>query len=282
MKSLRYILLLCSCIVYAERYKVDFIKVTIYGEQDTLLITQSEALRPGLDGQPKQFEDLVFEHLVFLDAQRIGGAPTITDIDKHWEDVKKQNNLSELDMQRIAAQAGYTVPEAKEQLGRMSAINQMFDFKVRSGLFVTQREVEAYYHEHPEITEAEYAIARAVVPFSDLESKEDMRHRLETFVTTGKGNVRLAWSEPFWIKHDHVAQDKQFIYEMKIGDVSMPVEITHGFELFKLVNKKSEQKVPLQERYDEIATLLKRPKYEQLLEAYKKDLFDKATIVYHE
>lgn len=287
--NIRVRLLLCLTVLFAGtclgykksgRYKVDAIEAIIYGEIDTILITHSEALRPGLDGQPKTLDDTIFENLVYLDAKRIGGVPSDEDIQKHWEEVKKQNGLSEVDMQRIAAQSGYTLQEAKAQLGKMSGINQMFDFKVRSGLFVSKHDVEHYYHEHPEIRPAEYCIARAVVPFSDLEPKHEMKTRLEEYATTGKGNVRIAWSEPFWLKHDQIASDKQFIYHMKIGQVSKPIEIQQGFEIFKIVDKKAECQVPLQERYDEIALLLKRPKYEELLNKYKKELYDKATIVY--
>lgn len=267
---------LCSA-----RYKVDGINTIIYGESDTILITESEALRPGLDGQPKTVDDTIFENLVYLDAKRMGAAPTDEDIRRHWEEVKKQNGLSEADMQRVAAQSGYTVQEAKAQLGKMSGINQMFDFKVRSGLFVSQRDVETYYHAHPETKPAEYCIVRAVVPFSDLEPKQETKERLDTFVRTGRGAVRIAWSEPFWLQHDQIAEDKRFIYDMKLGQLSKPVELPQGLEIFKLVDKKPERLVPLKERYDEIANFLKRPKYEELLNTYKMELYDKATIVHY-
>lgn len=286
-KLLTYALLLCYLgHLSADRYEVDGIKALMFGycadgSLETIAITKSEITRPGLDGQPKKFEDMIFEYMVYLDARRIGWIFSEEEVDKHWEDVKRQNNLSEEDMQRITAQSGYTVKEAKEQLGRLTAVNQMFDFKVKSGLFVAKREVEDYNKEHPEFKQAEYLVARAVVPFSDLEPKDIMKERLDTYVQTGKGNVRLAWSEPFWVKHDQVALDKQFIYTMKPGDISMPCETYNGFELFKLVDKKAECLVPLQERYDEIASLLKRPKYEQLLDAYKKELYDRTTIIYY-
>jgi len=267
--------------LYAERCEVDRIKVTIYGPTETILITQSEVDRPALDGQPKTFDDLLFEFLVYLDAKRINAIPSAQDVDRYWEEVKRQNNLSEQDMQNIALQAGYTLSEAKAQLGRMSAISQMLDMKVKSGLFVSKREVQAYYDAYPEVQQAEYYISFAVVPFSDLEPKEAMKERLCDYARTGKGDVRIAWGEPFWLLHEEIAADKQFIYTMKAGQIALPRATRHGFEMIKLVSKKPERLVPLSERYDEIEMLLKRPKYEQLLEKYKAELKDKATIVYH-
>ncbi len=261
------------------RYKIDGIKAIVYGETETLIITESEVARPGLDGQMKTFDDLVFEHLVFLDAKRIGAVPDGAAMQKHWEDVKKNNNLSEADMQKLAEQAGYTLPEAKAQLGKMSAISQMFDFKVRSGLFITKQEVECYYHAHPIAEQAEYEIARALVPYSDLESKDAMKKRLSDYAKTGRGQVRLAWSTPFVLMHDEIASDKQFIYTMKSGRISQPIATSQGFEMFKLVSKKPQRLVPISERYNEIENFLKRPKYEELMKKYKDELYEKATIV---
>lgn len=285
-------ILLCCMVnqLHSDRYEVDSIKALMFGycadgSFETIVITKSEIARPGLDGQPKPFEvrfdEMILENMVYLDARRIGWVFSQEEVDKHWESVKLQNNLSEEDMQRLTAQSGYTVKEAKEQLGHMTAVNQMFDFKVKSGLFITKREVEDYHNAHPEILPAQYLVARAVVPFSDLEPKDKMKARLDEYATTGKGNVRLAWSEPFWIRHDQIALDKQFIYNMKPGDISMPCETYNGFELFKLVDKKEECLVPLKERYDDIASMLKKPKYEQLLDAYKKELYDRTTVVYY-
>lgn len=262
-----------------ERYKIDGINTIIYGEEETVIITDSDVQRPGIDGQIRTLEDLILENLIYLDAKHMGAIPSQEDLQRHWEEVKLQNNLSEEDMRNIASQAGYTIVEAKTHLGKMSAINQMMDFKVRSGLFIPKREVERHYNEHPEVQQAEYCISRAIVPFSDLEPKEQQKKRLDQFAKTGKGTVRIAWSEPFWLLHDDVAPEKHFIYTMHPGHISCPQETIQGFELIKLNDKKLERLIPLEERYKEIENELKMPKYEQLFEKYKKELSDKTTIV---
>lgn len=280
-KLINVFLLLCF-IPLSARYKVDGIKAIMYGQTETIVITDSEVDRPGLDGQPKTLNDTIFTNRVYLDAGNYGIVFGPEDIDKHWEDVKKQSNFSEADMQRITEQSGYTIPEAKKELGKMSAVSQMFDFKVKSDIFVSKQEVQKYYDAHPETRPAQYYVSRGVVPFSDLESKDAMKKRLELFVQTGKGTVRIAWSDPFCIEHGKIAREKEFIYTMHPGQISMPIQVHNGFELFKLVDKKPESFVPLSERYDEIASLLKRSKYEQVLNDYKTDLAKKTTVVYFE
>lgn len=280
MNKLINVLLLLSFIPLSARYKIDGIKAVLYGETETIVVTDSESVRPGLDGQPKSLQDMFFENEVYLDAKNYGWTLAQEDIDKHWEDVKKQHNLSEPDMHRIAEQSGYTVTEAKKELGKMSAVSQMFEFKVKSDIFVSKQEIQEYYRTHPETKPAQYYVSRAVVPFSDLEPKDAIKNRLELFVQTGRGTVRIAWSDPFWIEHGKIALDKEFIYTMKPGQISMPIEIHNGFELFKLVDKQQECLVSLEERYDEIASLLKKTKYERVLSDYKEDLAKKTTVVY--
>ena len=209
----------------------------------------------------------------------MGAMPDQEAMQRHWEAIKKQNNLSEDDMRGVAAQAGYTLPEAKMQLGRMSAINQMLELKVKSGLFVTKQEVEKYYKAHPEVEQAEYDIARAVVPFSAMASREELQKYLSAVAKEGRDDALVNWSSPFVLMHDEVAADKQFIYTMQLGEVSQPFELYNGFEMFKLVSKIHARVVPLSERYDEIELSLKAPKYKELMDKYKKDLYDKATIV---
>lgn len=278
MQKVAILFIVCAVSLHA-REKIDGIKAIIYGETETVIITESEITRPGLDGQPKSLDDLILENLVYLDAKRMGAMPDAEAMQRHWEAIKKQNNLSEDDMRGVAAQAGYTLPEAKMQLGRMSAINQMLEMKVKSGLFVTQQEVEKYYHANPEVEQAEYDIARAVVPFSAMPLRDELRGYLAAVAKDGRDDSLVQWSEPFVLMHSEIAQDKNFIYKMKVGEISQPFEVYNGFEMFKLVSKIPERVVPLSERYDAIEHFLKAPKYKELMDAYKKELYDKATVV---
>lgn len=272
------LILLVSTAVFA-RHKVDGIKAIIYGESETIIITDSEIARPGLDGQMKTLDDLILESLIYLDAKRMGAMPDQEAMQRHWEAIKKQHNLSEDDMRNVAAQSGYTLPEAKLQLGRMSAINQMLELKVKSGLFVTKQEVERYYQAHPEVEQAEYEIVRTVVPFSAMQAKEALQQHLSALAKVSQEDELMRWSSPFVLMHNDIAKDKRFIYSMKPGEISQPFELANGFEMFKLVSKKPERIVPLSERYDQIEYLLKAPKYKELMDRYKKDLYDKAAIV---
>lgn len=260
------------------REKVDGIAAIIYGSDETIIVTLSELRRPGLEGQMKSLDDLILEVLIFLDAKRMGVIPDPEAMQRHWESIKKQNNLSEDDMRAVAEQAGYTLAEAKMHLGRMSAINQMIDMKVKAGLFVTKQEVERYYKEHPEIEPAVYEISRALAPFNTFADENELGQYLLKHGEQDPQNF-VRWSQPFTLLQTEIAADKKFICSLKIGEISRPVKTAYGFEFFKLISKIPERLVPLAERYDAIEYALKTPKYKELMDAYKKELYSKATIV---
>jgi hypothetical protein len=67
---------------------------------------------------------------------------------------------------------------------------------------------------------------------------------------------------------------------MKEGSISDPHKIAEGFELFHLKQAKPERPVPLEARYREIANILRKPRYDFLMEDYKKNLFNASSIIY--
>ena len=93
--------------------------------------------------------------------------------------------------------------------------------------------------------------------------------------------------------YETLGQDRRKIHRLRRG-LEPPVGVLHldfsgfcrleefsgGFELLKMVTKKEKRLKPLDERYREIADILRRPKYEELLTQYKQSLWDASSIVY--
>jgi hypothetical protein len=278
----KYFILMVSIVplcIHAERFAIDRIEVVIHNDRASRILTKTEIELPGLDGKAKTAKEKIVERLVEDEAERFGLAPTPESIEENWEKIKKQHNMSERDMHNLVKGAGYTIDEAKEELGRMSSSSQILGFKVHAQAFVSKRDVLNYYETHPEYRQAEYFIARAVVPFSEAASRQELCNKLQTYRTTGNG-LRIAWSEPFWLLEDEVAADKKFICSMEPGAISDPITTYNGFELIKLIDKHPAMLVPLQERYNQIEYQLKMPKFQQELDRYTNELMSKATIVY--
>lgn len=263
-----------------DAYLIDKIEAAVFGQEGTQVITKSDIERPSLDGKPRALEDLILERLMFIDAQRYKIIPDEDVIDKHLAAVQRENNLTLDDLKTIFAHSGYSYEEGRQQFGMMSVINSLLDFKIRSRLVVPEKDVVSYYNEHPEMQETAYELQRAVIPYAMDKSRQAQKQEILQFLHEGKGLVNLVWQEPLWVNKSDLSESKSFIKELKVGQNADPLVGDEGFEVFKLIEIKEEHLRSLEERYREIVDVLRRPKYESLLNDYKKQLYENASIVY--
>lgn len=260
-----------------KEFTLDSIKGVVIAEGGREVITYSDLMRPDISGTVKSFEDQIIEKLIYKDAQRFRLIPGDEGIEKYFNTIAKENNLTPEDFEKIAASAGLTVRELKDKLKTVQAINSMLDFKIRQNLVIPRREIEKYYNEHPETIEAQYEFAYALIPFGS-QNKNQLKGMLKKFISTGKGMV-VQFSDPFILKKTEIAPEKEFITKIVVGKITQPHETQTGFELFKLVSMKPERLRTLEERAKEIAEVLRTPKFNQLLEDYKKELMHNACIL---
>ena len=264
----------------SELYDLDAIKAIVFTAEGTHIITDSDVARPNLAGTMRPLVEMVFERLVYLDAKKFKVLPDEHALDKYLASVQRENNLSLDDLKQMFASAGYSYEEGREQLKMMQAVNTMITQRVRSGLFVARKDVVAYYEAHPHMQEAQVRVAYATVPFSAQKSKKEQKHELDMQVKRGEATVTIKFESPFWVKESEVAQDKQFLFAMKPGQVCLPIETFQGFELYRVIEKKPGRLRTLDERYQEIVDILIQPKYYELLGRYKESLFKEASVVY--
>ncbi len=283
------IFLMMTSVIYADEMNdidtsnfvlLDQIEVVVYGQEDVEIITKSDIDRPSLGGGFRTKEDIVFEREVLLDAKKHHIPQDEEAVDAYLAQMQREYNLSEDQLEDIFTSAGYTVEEGRAQLQMMQTVNTMLDVKIRSNLIVPRKEVEEYYKDNPTIIEATYTLQRALVPQSDRLSADQQYNILVRYAQTGKGASGITWSDSFVINHSDVAESKQFIYTMQPGSISLPQAVNGGFEMFKLIDKTSEQVKSLEEAYREIVDILRRPKYEELMEKYREALMKNASIVY--
>ncbi len=261
-------------------YVIDTIKVVVFGDDRTDLITDLDCKRPSLDGQTRSQEDLILEELIYQDAARYKMLATDESTERHLMAVQREHNLSLDDLKNIFASAGYTFEEGKAKFGVMSTVGQMLDFKIRSRLIVPEKDIEHYYKEHPVYSDETYQLANALIKREDDQTLDEVRAEIEQLIQTGSSSLQITWSEPFWVKVEEISQNRQFIKKMQPGEVAIAEESDEGIEIIKLMSKQEQKLLTLEERYREIADTLRQPKYEELFNNYRKELFDNASLIY--
>lgn len=260
---------------------VDRIEVTIYGDEGVQIITKSDLERLSIDGQERTKDDIILERLMFLDAQKMHMVQGDEAVDAYLNNIQREHNMSREQLEYLFANSGYSYEEAREQLRILYAVNSIIDFKIRSRLIVPEQDVIAYYKSHPVKLQPTYQIQRAVITMPATQhDKASFKKEVELWCQSGKGDFAPAWDEPFWIEKGDIAESKKFITTMQIGSCVVSDETSEGIELFKLIDKKEEREQSIEERYREIVDILRRPKFEELLSDYKKQLRESASIVY--
>lgn len=285
MRILFFYLLLSSSNIFAENIDasalilIDQIEAIVYG-QDAEIITKSDIDRPALGGGFRTKEEIVFEREVLLDAKKHNLPQDDEAIDAYLAQIQREHDLSPEQLEQIFTSSGYTIEEGREQLQMMQTINTMLDIKIRSNLIVPRKDVEEYYKNNPVMIEATYTLQRAFVPQSKKISPDKHYKLLVHYAKTGKGLTNIVWSDPFTLNHSDIAENKHFIYTMKPGEVSLPHLVNDGFEMFRLVEKTPQEVKSLEDSYREIVEILRRPKYEELMEKYREHLASISSVVY--
>ena len=265
-------------IVPDSAFLIDSIQAVVFGQGGAQIITRSDVVRPSLTGMPQSLDDLIFERLVFLDAKKYNIVPDDDAVDKYLAIVQKENNMSLDQLKEVFASAGYTYEEGRQQFRVLQTVNSMLGVKIHSQVIVPRAQVEEYYSQNPVMQEAEYYLQYGFMPYVP-EKREAQAKALRLMAKTGREVKDVQWNDPFWVKQSDVADDKEFIFSMNVGETSQPISQPGGYEIYRLIDKKDESIPTLDERYHEIADILRRPVYEQLMEKYKKNLFDSVSIL---
>jgi len=279
----RSLLIFINCILlsqsmHATRVLVDTIKAVVYTLEGTELVTHSDVQRPSLQGQYRPLDAIIFESLVYLDAEKHKVVPDDDAVDRYLATIMEENNLNQQELEAVFMEGGRSLKDGREELKRMQTFNTMIDFKIRGNLIVPRKEVEAYYHEHPEVIPAEYTLRHAVIPFDATLAQQDQKAQLVSAIK--QGAIVPEFGQPFTIAANDIAEDKQFLLKLHEGQISLPRPGEDGFEIYRLVKKTDTHERSLDDRYREIVQILMQPKYIEMMQGYQKQLFDNASIVY--
>lgn len=271
--------------------EVDSIKAVIYSEGDSEIITASEVSRPSVAGQMRTLDDIIFEYLVFLDAKRHKIMTDDASVDRYLAAIQKEHNLKPEQLKQIFSQAGYSFEEGKAQLKMIQATNAMLDFKIRSNLIVPRRQIRDYFDSHPELEEAAYQLQTGFIAHQPGQNKNQEREAVEAFAKAVSGSTvtgdahdatagfDVKWSNDFWVNKSDIAADQRFIYTMQPGQVVLAQETPDGYIMYRLKAHKEERLRSFDDRYVEIADILRKPRYEELLKEYREYLYKNAAIV---
>ncbi len=264
-----------------ELFDINTVVVTVDGPERKRYICKSELMRVGIDGRKPSVEDLITEELALQDAIK-HKIPVEDFADRYIASIKKAHNVNDREVDRIFEAAGLTPDEGRAKLQAMGAHNTMIDMKVKARIFVPQQEIEEYAKNNPLYKEPKYQLEVAIVPFFSFDRKKQEEQFQFLIEQVKEGQLDVIWGAPFWLKKSDIADDKQIILTMQVGEVSLPQPGNAGFEFCRLKNKKPEKLIPLEKRFRTILDALREPKFKGMYDSYINDLLTNAAIIYPE
>lgn len=263
-------LVLLGSSMRAEIIMLDRIEAVVCGPEGTDVITTTDIALPGIDGRIHALDDRILERKMYQDALRFKVVDADA-VDRQLKMIMRENNLTKEGLEDIFKVGGYTYAEGIEQFEVMTAVNQINNFRMSSGLILSEREIKEYYDKYPMINPARYSIQRGSLPLAEG-SLDELQ------ATIARYESQISWGEPFWLDESDIAEDKSFITTLRPNQIHVEKE---GGEVVvtRLVEKQEAQKVPLEQRRSDIEQLIYREKSKKLFDEYKKELDDMTAVI---
>lgn len=236
---------------------IDGIVAIVSSSVGTELITTSDLNRPTLFGNFRTLEECELEKGILLEAAKYQIHVDDAMVEAYFDSVQKAEGITRQEIQQMWIDIGYTDSEGIEQFRNSQIINIMLQREVYEHISVSLQEVQHFYDEHPEYYEATYMVKRAIVK-TEEESPQ--------------------FSSPVVLKESELATTHYFIRELRKGETHS-IQHEDTTEIIRLLEKTERILIPLAERYDTIARILKQQKYATLFEQYKQKVLGSVTII---
>ncbi|MCX5923241.1 MAG: hypothetical protein NTU89_01610 [Candidatus Dependentiae bacterium] len=269
-----------SSLEQQEYVLMDQIECVVCGpERNTPIVNTDVSWKRALDGKfvdlPKQIQqDIVAQQVVSEKMPMEASAA-----EKYVEGLKKQNNLTDLDLADMFAEVGRTAAEGLAQLHDQYVQEFFMHYKFKSQLVATDDEINDYFNEYPEFINGWSDIQFIKVPYAKS-SREQVKEKVNKFVATGESaDDSISWGSVNRLADDEIAPDKLFILEMTDGQIVVEEE-DGAFELYKLVGKESASIKSLEDRRSAIIDSLNRKKLEKMLSDYNKSVSEFVDVIF--
>lgn len=268
---------MATCVSVRGAIVLDEIKAVVEGPVHIDIVLDSDIKRRSFDGMEHSLDDMVLEVVKDQRAEQLGVTIEKEDVDRYLHAMAHGEDVSQDTLIAQSKAFGFdTLDEFYVALKRLYRANSAMEVEVRSLLQVSEQEARAYSDKNPEYKEGIFYLQTGFVPFQDSGKKNDLKRAIEQ---QNKKNIdyQLEWSMPFDVAYKELAQDKEFIRSMNVGQVKA-VETDRGFQVYKLKNNIKPELLTFEERRKDILNTLRDDKFKQVFKKYNEELLQDVTV----
>jgi len=233
----------------------------IVAKVDNVNITKDE-LYDLLVGQygPQALNSLIGERIVELELKKQDVEVTDEEVQAELNELMEYYG-GEVTFNQAMANQGVTMEDMKSGITMNMQINKL----LAPGITITEEEIIEFFEENKDyLAEEEQVSARHILVESKEEAEEiksklsageDFAQLAEEFSTDG-GSKDLGGSLGFFGRGQMVESFEEAAFSLKIGEISDPIQSTHGFHIIKVDEKKEAVEADLEKHRDKIKKAL--------------------------
>lgn len=216
--------------------------------------------------------DIIDRKILFHRAARLYDVEKMGDF--YYENFRNQQKIeSDEEFRELLAQEGLTPEEFKTRLMETFAPEEVLQYEVGGRVSVSDKAVEEYYTEHPdEFTVVGEVTIREIVVLADTKKKKsEVRASADSIrgqAATAEdfGQIAKVFSEAGTAENggllgplkrgDLSPQLEKVAFGLEVGAVSEVLEMPYGFHIVKIVERKDDTVVPLDEIREQLREVL--------------------------
>lgn len=260
---------------------------------DVLFLQLSSQLEgEQLKAEMKNAEDeavqrLVEDKLIIQEAKKKGIIIEDREIDQRIKAIK-DNFPSETEFDMYLNMHKLTLADVRNKIQDQLLMRRMIETEVKDKVFVHPQEVTDYYNSHreelkePERIELDsILIKNEVHPFEAENKIKDIQKRLKEGQDFSQLRKEFSSSEPIGVVKKGMLNEEieKVVFNLKEGEVSVPVKTNSGVYLFKLIKKIPESEVGFEEVRDQIYQALFEQRFTERLATWLDELKEKSYIL---
>jgi len=269
----------------------DIITSSELEEEEQVLLTEIYRRFTGeeLDTQAKLLQgrvllDMIDRKILYHRAARMYDVDKMSDF--FYENFREQQQIeSDEEFTAMLTQEGMTVEEFKQRLIETYAPQEVLQYEVGGRLSVGDRAVEEYYAEHPEeFTVAGEVTIREIVVLADTKQRKSELSqsaasiRDQAAAAEDFGQIAKIFSEAGTAENGGLLgplkrgelspQLEEVAFSLEVGAVSEVLEMSYGFHIIEIVERKEDTLTPLDEVRESLRVALQERAYVEKLTTF--------------
>jgi peptidyl-prolyl cis-trans isomerase SurA len=218
-------------------------------------------------------EQFITERLLAAEVERAGIKVTEEDVDRHIEQIKAKNQISDEQLKRALSQQGLSMESYRALMRSEIEKGEIINREVRKKVNITDKDVERYHqlNQKQYTTEERVRLQHILLPLLEKASpdgeKEAMRKANEIYRRAVSGEDFGALARSYsdgagaseggdigWVKRGGLLKeiDEVAFNKLSPGEISQPVRTSLGIHIIRLTERDGGQLLPLSAVGDKI------------------------------